>query len=447
MQTKKDHVHAYQALVGRMSAALLLGDTNYSEPPARRALLGLVLGLVLGLLAGIGFWVYGLMYPGGNTAWAKPNVIIVEKESGTRFVYRGGQLVPVLNHASAMLLQGAGAKIEMISRASLQDLPRAVTPIGVPNAPDPVPSPKSLVNTPWVSCLPPSELRDGVPSMSFDTGLPMTAFGNNEYIWVASKDGTEYIVRQSGKMKLASRTMTVALGLGAVNPPVAPEPWLAALPSGPELDAADIPDQNRKVEIGGVQRQVGTVFRQKVGNGTQNFTVLRADGLATLSATEAAFLQASTGKPAVELDAASIANAPRSRDTSLVGRIPDLMTAKAVPAGEKALCLKQESNGAGVRSTPVLVDRDRARPGVTLKGGTGVLAASVPAPAAPGVKPDRFLITDRGMKYALTDDDTVSALGFGGVSPRPVPRTVLDQIPDGPTLSRAAVGVSEKGRA
>ncbi|HEX7304357.1 type VII secretion protein EccB [Lentzea sp.] len=446
MQTKKDHVHAYKTLVGRMSAALLLGDTNYSETPARRATMGLVFGLVVGLLVGIGFWVYGLLNPGGSTAWAKPNVIVVEKESGTRFVYRDGRLVPVLNHASAMLLQGGTAKVEVISRASLKDVPRAASPVGVANAPDPVPSAGSLMTTPWVSCLPPAQVRDGAPSISFDAGVPVTPFGDDEYMWVASSEGAEYVVVPQGRMKLANRTMTVALGLGATTPPVAPESWLAALPAGPDVNAAEIPDRNRKVEIGGVARQVGTVFRQSVGNGTQNFTVLRADGLAVASRTEAALLEAATGKPAVELDAASIASAPRSADTSLAGRIPDLMASKAISAGEKALCLKQESNGSAVRSTPVLVDREQARPGVTLKGGTGVLAASVPAPAAAGAKPDRYLITDRGVKYVLADDETVTALGFGGVQPRPVTKTVLDQIPSGPALSRAAVGVFEKGR-
>ena len=53
-----------------MSAALLLGDTNYSEAPARRALMGLTFGVMLALLIGVAFWVYGLINPGGNTAWA-----------------------------------------------------------------------------------------------------------------------------------------------------------------------------------------------------------------------------------------------------------------------------------------------------------------------------------------------------------------------------------------
>jgi type VII secretion protein EccB len=454
VQTKKDHVHAYQTLVGRMSAALLLGDTNYSETPARRALMGLVFGLVLGLLVGVGFWVYGLINPGGNMVWRKPNVILVEKESGTRFVYQRDTLIPVLNHASALLLQGAGAKVETISRASLAELRRGA-PIGIPNAPDPVPTAGALMTTPWLLCLPRTGGVDvqgaGLMSMTLDPDAKATPIGEHDYMWVGSPSGEEYLVWSYRKLKLADRKVSVALGLGTATPPAAPQAWLAALPDGPELKAAEIPDADRKtVAVAGAQRPVGTVFRQQIGNGTQNFMLLRADGLAALSRTEAALLEAASGRTAVDVDAAAVAAAPRSGDTSLGNRIPDLLTAKSVPVGEKAFCLRQETNNTSVVSVPVLAERGSAGIGMTaqvgayLKPGTGLLAASVPAPT--GAKPDRFLITDRGVKYPLADDQTISALGFGGVPPRPVSAAVLEQIPSGPALSRAAVGVFERGR-
>ncbi|MFD9698130.1 type VII secretion protein EccB [Lentzea sp. NPDC059081] len=455
MQTKKDHVHAYQTLVGRMSAALLLGDTNYSETPARRALMGLVFGLVLALLVGVGFWVYGLMNPGGNTAWRKPNVIVVEKESGARFVYQRGVLVPVLNHASAMLLLGSDAKVQSVARASLADAPRGPS-VGIAGAPDPVPAANALVTTPWLLCLPrtggPDRQGAGLMSMTLDS-VPSVPLGEHEYMWVGAPSGDQYLVWSNRKLKLADRKVAVALGLGTASPPAATNSWLGSLPDGPELKAAQIPDEGRRsVTVAGVARPVGTVFRQPVGTDRQNFMVLRTDGLAAASATEAALLEASSGRAAVELDAASIAAAPRSNDTSLTTRIPDVLTDRSAPTGSKSFCLRQETNGASVFSVAVTAERDDAWTGMDgqvgpyLPPGSGMLAASVPAPTTAGAKPDRFLITDRGFKYALADDQTVSALGFGGVQPRPVPKTVLDEIPSGPALSRAAAGVSEKGR-
>ena len=44
-------------------------------------------------------------------------MIIVEEETGNRYVYAGGTLYPAHNQASALLLQGTGASVEVISAA------------------------------------------------------------------------------------------------------------------------------------------------------------------------------------------------------------------------------------------------------------------------------------------------------------------------------------------
>ncbi|GLY54504.1 type VII secretion protein EccB [Lentzea sp. NBRC 102530] len=452
MQTKKDHVHAYQTLVGRMSAALLLGDTNYSEAPARRALSGLVFGLVVALLVGVGFWVYGLISPGGSTAWKKPNAILVEKESGTRFVYNDGTLFPVANHASAMLLKGSGATVETISRASLSGLRRGA-PIGIPNAPDPVPPANSLVTTPWLLCLPQTAGIGGAGEMSLnaDPGATSTALGEDEYLWVEDGSGRQYFVWSGRKLPLASALVPIALGAGAGTPPTAPAAWLSSLPDGPEIGPAPV-QSSGTAQIAGQARQVGTVFRQTAGNGTESFVVLRSDGLAPLSRTEAVLLTVAKGKTAVDLDVAAMTAAPRSADTSLTKRIPDLVTAKSVAAGDRAFCLRQESRGTVFSSVPVTTEREfagagmNARTGAYLGPGSGLLVASSPLQTGTGAKPDRFLITDRGFKYRLADDEAVSALGFGGAAVRPMAAEVLAQIPSGPVLSRSAAAVVERGR-
>ncbi|MGO1050308.1 type VII secretion protein EccB [Crossiella sp. CA198] len=451
MQTRKDHVHAYQTLVGRMSAALLLGDTNYGEPPARRAVTGVIFGLVLGLLIGVAFWVYGLINPGGNTAWRKPGVILVEKESGARYVYQHGLLVPVLNHASAMLVQGQGSTVETISRASLAELDRG-RPVGIPNAPDSVPGPGSLVTGPWLLCLPQTGGGSGALSMNLSPEAESTPIGEREYLWVAAASGEQYVVWGQQKLRLADPTVAIALGLGAGTPPLAAPAWLAALPEGLTVGAATIPGAGGGgTSVSGGTRPVGTVFRHAVGNGVENFLVLRTDGLAPLSRTEVALLRAHGGTSVVEVDAAAIAAAPRSADTSLTNRLPDLLTMKQVPAGQRAFCLRQLTNGAQLASQVVTAPRRLAWTGMTaqtgayLKPGTGLLAAAVPAPTKAGVKPDRYLITDRGFKYRLADDEAIQALGFGGITPRPVAAEVLAALPSGPALSRAEVGVPQRG--
>lgn len=447
MQTQRDHVDAYQTLIGRMSAALVLGDTNYGEPPARRAFTGLVYGVVLALLIGVGCWVYGLINPGGNMAWKAAGAILVEKESGARYVFQDGRLVPVRNHASAMLLQGPGNRVESISRASLTDLPRGA-PIGITDAPDSVPAAADLVTAPWLVCLPGS----GQLSLNLDPDAESRPLAADEYLWVAAQGGRQYLLWQNQRLPLADPGVAVALGLGTGLPSTAPDAWLTALPEGPEIGAAPIPgDGTPGPEIGGEVRPVGTVFRLVVANGAEQFSALLADGLAPMSRTEAVLAQARTGRSPVTVSAAAVAAAPRSADHSLTQRIPDLLAARSVPEGERAFCLRQTNVRTEVVSEVVTVSRPVARLGTDLqtgayvKPGTGLLVASVPAPVGQNAKPDRFLITDRGVKYALADDEAIQSLGLGGVAPRPMARAVLAYIPNGPGLSRAAVGVVEKG--
>ena len=49
-----------------------------------------------------------------------------------------------------------------------------------------------------------------------------------------------------------------------------------------------------------------------------------------------------------------------------------------------------------------------------------------------------YLVTDQGMKFPIADDDALAALGYGGVTPDVLPRTLLDVIPTGPSLDPAA---------
>src|SRR3954471_18503398 len=102
-----------------MTSALVHGDPAAQAPPPRKVVTAIVGGVVLALLVAAGFGVYGLLKPGGNEAWKRDGVIIVEKETGTRYVLRDGLLRPVANHASALLAQGTGAKVETVSRDSM----------------------------------------------------------------------------------------------------------------------------------------------------------------------------------------------------------------------------------------------------------------------------------------------------------------------------------------
>lgn len=449
MQTQRDHVHAYQFLMGRMSSALVLADPASAEVPAKRAKTGLIIGVVLALLIGVGFGVYGLFVPGGSKKWQAQGAIVVEKETGARFVNAGGVLHPTLNYASAKLLQGAGSEVQMISQASLVDAPRG-GPIGIPDAPQTLPPVEDLAGSHWLACLPGAETgaAPGQFNLDFDPTSSSRQMSADQYLPVRSADGTDYLLWQGRKHRIADPSVQIALGMANARPSTAPAWWLDEVPAGPVLEPAPIDGAGSAgPPVGGAPRQVGQLFEQHAANGEVQRFVLRADGLAPLSMTEFALLAARPGNPAPErIGAAAVAAAPRSADRSLFDRIPDLSGA-GWRNGAEALCLRQSPAGNQVRSQVVLAaPRQAAAPGgaVNVRPGTGLVVGALPLPAGQRV-PDRYLITDQGTKHLMPDDESMQALGFGSAPVRPIANELLAALPTGPVLSRAAMGVSEKG--
>ena len=86
MQSRRDHVQAYQFVTSRLASALTTGDPGRGEPPLRRSSLGLMWGVLVAVLLCGGFAIYGLINPGGNFDYKKPGAIVVEKEIGRAHV-------------------------------------------------------------------------------------------------------------------------------------------------------------------------------------------------------------------------------------------------------------------------------------------------------------------------------------------------------------------------
>ncbi|MET0132133.1 MAG: type VII secretion protein EccB [Kibdelosporangium sp.] len=449
MQTQRDHVHAYQFMVDRMTSALVLGDPAAPDPPARRVSLALIFGIVLAVLTSVGFGVYGVIKPGGNNAWRRPGVILVEKETGTRYVMRDGVLYPMFNHASALLAQGGGARVESISRESLTGLPHGPQ-TGIQGAPDPVPDAAKLVAGPVTTC--PAPARAGqLAGVVVFAGLrwPERDMPEDRYVLVRDPAGTRYLVWRGLVHKLSDPAVPVALGM-AVSTEFSVTPgWLATARAGGPFGRADIPGAGTPgPAVGGQKHPVGRLFRYGTADG-ERFAVLLADGLAPVDATEFALLAGRAGTaPPVQSNATEVAAAPASADRSMVGRLPDLLRLRPLDQDGWTPCARHTTDGTRVQASMVLVQNvplvgvaDAAV--VLLPPGSGLLAAGFPAP--PNRRPEQFLITDQGVRHLIADDESVTALGYGGRPPFLVPAQVLDVIRTGPTLSRAALGASTRG--
>src|SRR5947209_17321732 len=151
MQTRRDQVQAHTFVVGRMVSALVRAEPDAQFSPLRRFTVGLVIGVVLGGITLAGFGVYGVFSPGGSRSWKQPGVLIVEKETGARYLYVDGQLHPVLNYTSARLIVGGPPTIVQVSRNSMRGVPHGL-PVGIEAAPDYLPDLARLDGTQWQVC-------------------------------------------------------------------------------------------------------------------------------------------------------------------------------------------------------------------------------------------------------------------------------------------------------
>jgi type VII secretion protein EccB len=436
VQTRRDHLQAYQFSIRRLAHAVTAGDPGPGEPVFRRANFGAVLGAGLAVLICGAAVVFGLISPAPTTAWRKPGAVIVEKESGTRYLLLGGVLRPTLNYASALLASGAGG-VQIVSRGDLAGIPVG-SQIGIPGAPDALPPAASLASGAWALCLAPG----GTGATYLDLGPVGRVAGTpaGRPILIATQDAhttTEYVLWGRTVYPVPDRSVLAALGLGAQVPVTVPAPWLAMLSHGIPLAAASVPSAGTPgPAVAGRAGRVGQVFQTTTAAGVEQYYLLRTDGLAPITRTEASLfsVRPGTDDSVTRLTPPDIARTPASSDVSLLSRLPDLVSQPAFAPDRASLCVLQAA-AAGSPPYPVLEDGTATGSGkVHLPTGSALLAQS--PTVVPGTDAGRlYLITDAGVKFPIAGANAVQALGYNGAPAHVVPDMVLDQIPTGRTLA------------
>jgi hypothetical protein len=283
--------------------------------------------------------------------------------------------------------------------------------------------------------------RPGAPVIGFDrrSGADAPIAGRT---LVAGPDGADYVLWRGVKYP-ARRTALVALGLDTTTPLPVPSSWLSALPTGAALTAASVPHAGSVgPRVGGRPSTVGAPL-MVVTPGADRYYVVRSDGLAPATATEAALLATAGNRTVRQVQSGEIAAAPVSADRSLLGRLPDLVGAADATAGGAGVCLSQQLAEGVVMST--LTRAIGATPAagvrVVVPAGAGLL---VQPPATRSGTPPQYLITDQGRKFRIGDAGAARALGYGSVAARTLPAYVLDLVPDGPALTVAAASRGEE---
>ncbi|WP_371667470.1 type VII secretion protein EccB [Streptomyces sp. NBC_00289] len=508
MQSKRDQVQAHAFVMGRLTSGMLLAEPDAPESPLGRTTRGAGIGVVIAVLIAAGAVVFGLISPGGNDSWRSGEALIVNKDTGARYLYLGERLRPVRNYASALLIGGADLATTDVGTSSLRGTPVGAA-VGITGAPDAVPAPGDLESGAWTVCsaLAPAKAAgtssgdasgtvgadrtDGTRAVTaLAAGVPLDGdpLEADEAVLVGGPDARTYLVWQGSRLPLDTRSgALLSLGYSSVTPRPVSAAFLDALVAGPELAPPSVPGLGSAgPSLGGTATRIGQVFQITVPGGAADsgtnaspggqedpnsqYFLLRDEGLTPVTATTAALVlgDPATRKKAyggssptalpVGADVLKDHQAPGStgRDPSTAG-LPDTPPRAArVPDGWSA-CAQVLPGSDGVRVSSVLVRESSLSP-VAQSGGDRVSRACLPVDAVvvrPGhgllarvlgagggtIGGTTYFVGDDGVKYRVTSEKALKALGYGEAEARRLPSPLLAMLPTGPDLSpEAAAG-------
>ncbi|MEU0227167.1 type VII secretion protein EccB [Streptomyces sp. NPDC006284] len=493
MQSKRDQVQAHSFMMGRLSSGLLTADPDAPESPLGRTTRGVVFGVLFTVLIGAGAVVYGLLRPGGNDSWRDGRHLVVNRDTGARYLWTDtdGVLHPVRNYTSARLIGGADLPTEDVGTASLRGVPVG-GPVGIPGAPDSLPEAGQLDSGAWNMCVTGPDGADPSTSAAVSAsavdeagattlvaGAPVdtTDIAADRAVLVRGPDETEYLVWRGSRLPLDEKSdARTALGHGSEEAAPVSAAFLDALAPGPELRSPDVPGRGGEgPELGGEPTRVGQVFEVSVPGGESSYHLLREDGLVPLTRLGAALV---LGDPATQKDAyrgespeartvgADALREHRAEDAGQAGTagLPDAPPApQSVPRGS-ALCAQVDGGDAGARIASVLAPLTALAP-VAVSAGTDapVRQACVPTDATV-VRPGRgalvralhasgaahagttYLVAENGVKYRVPAEDSLKALGYAADDIDSVPAPLLATLPTGADLDPDVATGAAKAR-
>ncbi|GIJ07891.1 type VII secretion protein EccB [Micromonospora andamanensis] len=446
MPSRQDQLHSYQFTVQRMVAALVTRESDPAQSPLRR-LAGAGMASVLVAAIGLGgAALYGL-FTGGGTTWRDASVVIVEKESGARFVYREEKLHPVLNYASALLIIGTQRpKTVLVSRRSIDGVPRGL-PLGIRDAPDSLPPAARLSTTPWTVCSVPPAGPGSAPRSVLLVGTGGTGGRplGRDALLLRDPDGRLHLLWQQRRhlIRDTDRVLAALATTRSRSVPVAAA-LINTVPAGVDLAPLDPPGLGRPSTRAAPAR-IGDVLVVSNSGGVRQYAVVLRDGLAGITELQAGLLLARTGQRAPEqISLGRFAALPQLPD--LVPHGPDAPPVTPPPLAEpasSAICARVGDDTGSVElrlgvdlPTPIPAPEQPAdsttADQVLVEPGRGAVVESVATPGATGGAIS--VVTDLGRRYALAGPDVTGMLGYDDVRPVRLPAGVVSLVPAGAPL-------------
>jgi type VII secretion protein EccB len=449
MQTRREQVRAYNYQVKRLVRGVLMGRPEHWDQPFRRSTIGTVVGMILALIAVVGCVLLGLLRPGAGPELAADTTVVVEKDTGTRYVVADGTLRPVANLASALLLAGPQLHVQSLPPGRTRSLPRG-TAVGIVGAPDDVPGADGVSKAGWSVCLRATTATTGLaPStvIAFTGTQQLTRQAPGQGLLVAGPDGMLYLVVADTRYAIATAEARNALGYAATVPLRATKTWLAVLRPGRMITTLDVDhagSDGPRTSAG--TTKVGTVLAVHQLTGTQYFLVQRTK-IVPLTRFEALLLMGSPklaklyphGQAPIVIPESAIAAASRQLLPTSFGWPADPVD--PVPVSGRSICVAAGNDGApwlglGPADAGEAGDTPSGSGGsktVLVRPGSAVVAEETnPAGGSTGAV---WLVDDTGRSFAVADGESLGALGLDQATKIKVPTGLLTSIQRGPTLS------------
>ncbi|MFI7551358.1 type VII secretion protein EccB [Micromonospora sediminimaris] len=446
MPSRQDQLHSYQFTVQRTVAALVTRETDPAQSPMRR-LAGAGMAGVLVAVIGLGAAaLYGL-FTGGGAKWRDTGVVIVEKESGARFVYREEKLHPVLNYASALLIVGTQRpKTVLVSRRSIDGVPRGL-PLGIRDAPDSLPPAARLATAPWSVCsVPPTG-----PAVAARSVLLVGAGGaggrplGRDALLLRDPDGRLHLLwhQQRHLIRDTDRVLAALVTTRSRSVPVAAA-LLNSVPAGLDLAPLDPPDLGRR-STRVAEARIGDVLVVSNSGGGRQYAVVLRDGLAGITELQAGLLLARTGQREPEqISLGRFAALPQLPDLVPAGPdAPPVAPPRLATPEPSTICVRVADDTGAVEvrrgvelptpaSTPEQPADSTTADHVLVEPGRGAVVESVATPGATGGAIS--VVTDLGRRYALAGPEVTGMLGYADVRPVRLPAGVVSLVPAGASL-------------
>jgi ESX secretion system ATPase EccB len=455
MASRQSQLHSYQFTVQRAVSALVAREPDPAQSPFRRVVGAIFASTMVAILALAAVGIYGLVVSGGNTTWKTEGVVIVDRDSGAKYVYLDGKLHPVLNFASALLIaRSATPRRISVSGKSLDSAARG-TPLGIPGAPDSLADAGRLLGPPWTVCS--TLVRQPNGGVRAQSVLLVGArpgrgrvMSDNQALFVRGSDA-EYMIWNSRKFRVPADDQKVvhdALVVRTGQVADAATAWLNSLPSGADLGRVKVPGSGGSVVSGFSVGDVAVV--RTPGVGVQNYVAL-TDGLLPITQLQAnlrASDHATTREESLSWYASqrashlsltvsdSRAALPEQPPTFVrppdeqravcavfanAAEAPEIVVDAAPPASDQAAMTGSQSDTATVLADRVLVSPGRG--------------AVVEAVASPDAAAGTFcLITDLGTSYPVPSREVLQMLGYTGMQPLRLPAGLIKLLPQGRSL-------------